>query len=158
MHVFPPTGYSRCHTRFLWVMSESQTWRHPLWKTMCHYFSLFMFGPPLVTRLIGKLKERNKLYDRNVLPKCFACSAGFKYMFVSSCVQATGSISTFLTHCFRNFLKELVNFSTNIYYLLTGCKGRTRKYRPKVFHRARACEGCLENQGLVFPGTARAPS
>ena len=47
-------------------------------------------------------------------------------------------------------------FST--YYLLTGCKGRTRKYKPKVFHTARACEGCLENQGLVFPGTARAPS
>ena len=45
-----------------------------------------------------------------------------------------------------------------IYYLLTGCKGRTRKYKPKVFHTARACEGCLENQGLVFPGTARAPS
>ena len=46
----------------------------------------------------------------------------------------------------------------NTYYLLTGCKGRTRKYKPKVFHTARACEGCLENQGLVFPGTARAPS
>ena len=43
-------------------------------------------------------------------------------------------------------------------YLLTGCKGRTRKYKPKVFHTARACESCLENQGLVFPGTARAPS
>ena len=48
--------------------------------------------------------------------------------------------------------------SSNNYYLLTGCKGRTRKYKPKVFHTARACEGCLENQGLVFPGTARAPS
>ena len=46
----------------------------------------------------------------------------------------------------------------NTYYLLTGCKGRTRKYKPKVFHTARACEGCWENQGLVFPGTARAPS
>ena len=46
----------------------------------------------------------------------------------------------------------------DIYYLLTGCKGRTRKYKPKVFHTARACEGCLENQGLVFPGTAGAPS
>ena len=44
------------------------------------------------------------------------------------------------------------------YYLLTGCKGRTRKYKPKVFHTARACEGCLENQRLVFLGTARAPS
>ena len=44
------------------------------------------------------------------------------------------------------------------YYLLTGCKGRTRKYKPKVFHTARACEGCLENQGLVFLGIARAPS
>ena len=29
----------------------------------------------------------------------------------------------------------------NNYYLLTGCKGRTRKYKPKVFH---------ENQGLYF--------
>ena len=45
-----------------------------------------------------------------------------------------------------------------LYLLFTGCKGRTRKYKPKVFHTARACEGCLENQGLVFPGTARAPS
>ena len=44
------------------------------------------------------------------------------------------------------------------YYLLTGCKGRARIYKSKVFHTARACEGCLENQGLVFPGTARAPS
>ena len=31
------------------------------------------------------------------------------------------------------------------YCLLTGCKGRTRKYKPKDFHTARACEGCLEN-------------
>ena len=62
---------------------------------------------------------------------------------------------------------ELIKFVTlyrlhvnmvNIYSLLTGCKGRTRKYKPKVFHTARACEGCLENQGLVFPGTARTPS
>ena len=52
--------------------------------------------------------------------------------------------------------KEFWGF--HIYYLLTGCKGRTRKYKLKVFHTARACEGCLENQGLVFPGTARAPS
>ena len=50
------------------------------------------------------------------------------------------------------------DIAINIYYLLTGCKGRTRKYKPKVFHTARACEGCLENQGLVFLGTARAPS
>ena len=47
---------------------------------------------------------------------------------------------------------------SNNYYLLTGCKGRTRKYKPKVFHTGRACEDCLENQGLVFPDTARAPS
>ena len=40
--------------------------------------------------------------------------------------------------------------SGNSYHLLTGCKGHTRKYKPKVFHTARACEGCLENQGLVF--------
>ena len=46
----------------------------------------------------------------------------------------------------------------SVYYLLTGCKGRTRKYKPKVFHTTRACEGCLENQGLVFLRTARAPS
>ena len=42
------------------------------------------------------------------------------------------------------------------YYLLTGCKGRTWKYKPRVLHTARACVGCLENQGLVLPGTARA--
>ena len=46
----------------------------------------------------------------------------------------------------------------NTYYLLTGCKGRTRKYKPNVFHTALACESCLEIQGLVFPGTAQAPS
>ena len=51
-----------------------------------------------------------------------------------------------------------IHVTFNNYYLLTGCKGRTRKCKPKVFHTARACEGCLENQGLVFPGTARAPS
>ena len=56
-------------------------------------------------------------------------------------------------------LRRLRSFvPANNYYLLTGCKGRTRKYKPKVFHTARACEGCLENQGLVFPGMARAPS
>ena len=53
---------------------------------------------------------------------------------------------------------RILRIVNDIYYLLTGCKGRTRKYKPKVFHTARACEGCLENQGLVFPGTARAPS
>ena len=59
----------------------------------------------------------------------------------------------------RNFVVKLEgNEIISIYYLLTGCKGRTTKYKPKVFHTARACEGCLENQGLVFPGTARAPS
>ena len=26
------------------------------------------------------------------------------------------------------------------YYLPTGCEGRTRKYKPEVFHTARACE------------------
>ena len=56
-----------------------------------------------------------------------------------------------------DFLQKLKKV-VHIYYLLTGCKGRTRKYKPKVFHTARACEGCLENQGLVFLGTARAPS
>ena len=62
----------------------------------------------------------------------------------------------FLSHC--NLKTLYSNATVCIYYLLTGCKGRTRKYKPKVFHTARACEGCLENQGLVFPGTARAPS
>ena len=45
-----------------------------------------------------------------------------------------------------------------INYLLTGCKGRTRKYKPLVFQRALASSGCMENLGLVFPGTALAPS
>ena len=68
-----------------------------------------------------------------------------------------GSSNTFKTRKKYQpvFQKKAPN---NIHYLLTGCKGRTRKYKPKVFHTARACEGCLENQGLVFPGTSRAPS
>ena len=57
-----------------------------------------------------------------------------------------------------NVCNDIVKKAIGTYYLLTGCKGRTTKYKPKVFHTARACEGCLENQGLVFPGTARAPS
>ena len=69
---------------------------------------------------------------------------------MQTCTHTAGFISVPL--CPRQ--SEL----TCIYYLLTGCKGRTKKYKPKVFHTARACEGCLENQGLVFPGTARAPS
>ena len=44
------------------------------------------------------------------------------------------------------------------YYLLTGCEGRATKYKPVVFYTARGYEGCMENQGLVFPGMARAPS
>ena len=36
------------------------------------------------------------------------------------------------------------------YYLLTGCEGRTSKYKPEVFHRARACEGCMKSKGLVL--------
>ena len=59
------------------------------------------------------------------------------------------------TEFFKNSVAQVVIIN---YYLLTGCKGRTRKYKPKVFHTARACEGCLENQGLVFLGTAWAPS
>ena len=55
-------------------------------------------------------------------------------------------------------VRKRSGFVFTIYYIITECKGRTRKYKPKVFHTARACEGCLENQGLVFPGTARAPS
>ena len=48
---------------------------------------------------------------------------------------------------------QQMSFLVILYYLLTGCKGRTKKYKPKVFHTARVCEGCLENKGLVFPGT-----
>ena len=52
----------------------------------------------------------------------------------------------------KNWATELTNpdLLAYIYYLLTGCKCRTRKYKPKAFHTAQACEGCLENQGLVF--------
>ena len=58
----------------------------------------------------------------------------------------------------KKHLKSVAEDLISNYYLLTGCKGRTRKYKPKVFHTARACEACLENQRLVFPGTARASS
>ena len=66
-------------------------------------------------------------------------------------------VSVGLVHYFHSYYL-LTGCEGRSYYLLTGCKGHTRKYKPKVFHTARACEGCLENQGLVFPGTARAPS
>ena len=42
--------------------------------------------------------------------------------------------------------------------LLTGCSCRTRKYKPLVFQTALASSGCMKNVGLVFPGTALAPS
>ena len=60
----------------------------------------------------------------------------------------------------HNHIRSMERKDTRLcnYYLLTRCKGRTRKYKPKVFHTARACEDCLENLGLVFLGTARAPS
>ena len=45
-----------------------------------------------------------------------------------------------------------------INYLLTGCSCRTRKYKPLVFQTALASSGCMKNLGLVFPGTALAPS
>ena len=51
---------------------------------------------------------------------------------------------------------QLIMQLVDNYYLITGCKGRTRNYKPKVLHTVRAYEGCLENFGLVFPGTARA--
>ena len=44
------------------------------------------------------------------------------------------------------------------YYLQTGYEGRARKYKPKVFRTAPACEGCVENQRLVVSSTARANS
>ena len=45
-------------------------------------------------------------------------------------------------------LKELCG-----YYLLSGCKGRIRKYKPKVFHTARAFElarAVWKTKGLYF--------
>ena len=41
-------------------------------------------------------------------------------------------------------------------YLLTGYKGRTRIYKPKVFPTAQACEGCVKRLRACNPGTARA--
>ena len=78
---------------------------------------------------------------------------GRKYVTESSLGIVGREVGTFETSSMGH-LQSVIK----VYYLLTGCKGRTRKYKPKVFHTARACEGCLENQGLVFPGTARAPS
>ena len=57
-----------------------------------------------------------------------------------------------------------------INYLLTGLlglyllfntnwvQGPYQEIQAQGFHTARACVGCLENQGLVFPGTSRPPS
>ena len=76
-------------------------------------------------------------------------------------VQTTKLSFLMARFCVCYVFENFSAFSNNvlcIYYLLTECKGRTRKYNLKVFHTARACEGCLENQRLVFPGTARAPS
>ena len=50
------------------------------------------------------------------------------------------------------------NMGHVINYLLTGCKGCTMKYKPLVFQTALASSGCMKNLGLVFPGTALAPS
>ena len=46
-----------------------------------------------------------------------------------------------------------------LYLLFTNwVQGPYQEIQVQGFHTARACEGCLENQGLVFPGMARAPS
>ena len=46
-----------------------------------------------------------------------------------------------------------------MYLLFTNwVQGPYQEIQVQGFHTARACEGCLENQGLVFLGTARAPS
>ena len=78
-----------------------------------------------------------------------------------ACIEFSRAVWGFTDRLWTNQISwypVCMSWSCNNYYLLTGCKGRTRKYKPKVFHTARACEGFLENQGLVFPGTARAPS
>ena len=46
-----------------------------------------------------------------------------------------------------------------LYLLFTNwVQGLYEEIQAQGFHTARACEGCLENQGLVFPRTARATS
>ena len=44
-----------------------------------------------------------------------------------------------------------------IYYLLTGCEGRTVKYKPEVLKYGTNLRGpCVKNEGIVFQCTARA--
>ena len=59
------------------------------------------------------------------------------------------SLKTFIYYCL------LTEYAFRTDYLLTGFVGRARKYKLEVFHTAQACE---ENQGTVFPSTARTPS
>ena len=49
---------------------------------------------------------------------------------------------------YRNSIQVMITI-----YLLDA-----KKYKPEVFHTARACNGSKENQRLVFPGTARTHS
>ena len=63
-----------------------------------------------------------------------------------------GAVLLTFSHHSDSKMGHLIN------YLLTGCSCRTRKYKPLVFHTALASSGCMKNLGLVFPGTALAPS
>ena len=51
--------------------------------------------------------------------------------------------------------ETLTGVQDNIRCKVTGCKGRIKKYKLEIFHTARACEGCVENQGLLFHNMAR---
>ena len=56
-----------------------------------------------------------------------------------------------------SLMTGMVQLSTlTICYLLTGCKGRVRKYKSEVCHTAQACEGCKEDQRLVYSIAAQA--
>ena len=56
------------------------------------------------------------------------------------------------------FSYQILKMGHVINYLLTGCSCRTKKYKSLVFQTALASSGCMKNLGLVFPGTALAPS
>ena len=80
---------------------------------------------------------------------------------VISCMNQLTCTNLYV-NLYVNFIHEIHNFwelkksrFVIAIFLLTGCEGCTRKYKPKVFHTAQACE---ENQGLVSPGMARTPS
>ena len=42
------------------------------------------------------------------------------------------------------------NINGHNYYLLTGCKGRTRKYKPKVFIQPELARAVWKTKGLYF--------